>query len=62
MVFIVGVMYDQAITLTFYGYKDIILYFWKEILNQKYGWVNNNKVLVKEEIEIIRSNLIGHMN
>ena len=42
MVFIVGVTYDLAITLTFYGYKDIILYFRKEILNQQYGCVNNN--------------------
>ena len=42
MIFIVGFRYDLAITLTFYGYKDIILYFWKEILNQNYSHVNSN--------------------
>ena len=34
--------YDVAVTLIFYGYNDINLYFWKEILNQKNGCIKSN--------------------
>ena len=59
-VFIVGVTYDLAITLTFYGYKDIYLILSERNFKPKIwlGQQQQRKVLVIEEIEIIKSNLI----